>query len=84
MSQVNLAIRVGKKYAIYLPKRIVERLGIKEGDTLLLKVEGRTLVVKPLKGVSLTESWSLVEPEEVKAVGEELSRFLLSQEQASA
>lgn len=73
MSQVSLTIRVGKKYAIYLPKRVVEMLDISEGDTLLLSVKGRTLVLKPLRRTP-ARPWGTIEPEEVEAVGEELSR----------
>ena len=37
---MRLKVRVGKRYAIYLPKRVVEKIGISEGDELILNVEG--------------------------------------------
>jgi AbrB family looped-hinge helix DNA binding protein len=37
--------KVGKKYAIYLPKAIVKALNLAEGEKVLLSVAGGTLVL---------------------------------------
>jgi len=41
-----ITVKVGRKNAIYLPKRVVEALGIREGDRLLLLVRGRSIVLR--------------------------------------
>ncbi|QOJ78677.1 AbrB/MazE/SpoVT family DNA-binding domain-containing protein [Infirmifilum lucidum] len=44
MSEV---IRVGRRYTIVIPKFARRELGIKEGDLLLLRVEGQKIVLEP-------------------------------------
>jgi len=48
---MNLTIEtfIGKKYAIYLPKAIVKALNLKEGERVLLRVTGTTLVLETLQ-----------------------------------
>jgi bifunctional DNA-binding transcriptional regulator/antitoxin component of YhaV-PrlF toxin-antitoxin module len=41
--------RVAKKYALYPPKEIVDRLGLREGQTVAYELTGRELVVKPIE-----------------------------------
>ncbi|MBS7648770.1 MAG: AbrB/MazE/SpoVT family DNA-binding domain-containing protein [Candidatus Bathyarchaeia archaeon] len=45
MSQVLIS-KVGKKGAVYIPKRICEQLGINENDRVLIKVEDNKLVLE--------------------------------------
>jgi len=40
---------IGKKYAIYLPKAVVKALNLKEGERVLLRVAGNTLVLETLQ-----------------------------------
>jgi len=78
VSQVSLKIKVGKKYAIYLPKQVVEKLGIEEGDILLLKIGEDSLILKRVEKIPKEiEYWSEVTPEEVEKVGEEISEEIL-------
>ncbi len=42
----TVTVRVGKKNAIYLPKRVTEALDIREGDRLILLVRGRNLILR--------------------------------------
>jgi len=35
---MNHVIRIGKKYAVYLPRKLVDELHLREGDALLVKV----------------------------------------------
>ncbi len=75
---VSQTIRVGKKYAIYLPKKIVEEVGIKVGDSLIAQVRGREIVLKHVEGkLRVAKPWSKVKPEEVEEVGEEITRKVL-------
>jgi AbrB family looped-hinge helix DNA binding protein len=42
-------VRVGKRNTIHLPKAIVEELGIKEGDMLVLVYDKNKIELRPLK-----------------------------------
>jgi AbrB family looped-hinge helix DNA binding protein len=72
---MNHVIRIGKKYAVYLPRKLVDELHLKEGDVLLVKVEEGKLLLKPIRRT--VEFWSRIKPEEVEEVGEELTKRLL-------
>jgi len=73
-----MTIQVGKKYAIYIPKKIVDQVKIKEGDILLLYIEGDKIILKPVKRPSSDiEYWGKVSPDEVEEVGEEISKQIL-------
>jgi len=76
---VSLRVKVGKKYAIYLPKKIVVRLGIEEGDVLLLDIdESNNLILRRVKKILVKgRYWSETTPEEVEKIGEEISRRVL-------
>lgn len=41
-----IKVRVGKKYAIYLPKVAVEKLELKEGDILVVILKGDSLILR--------------------------------------
>jgi len=41
-------VRVRKKYAIYLPRSVVRALKLREGDSLLLRVSGRKIIIEPI------------------------------------
>ena len=72
---MNHVIRIGKKYAVYLPRKLVDELHLREGDALLVKVEEGGLLLKPIRRT--VEFWSRIKPEEVEEVGEELTKRLL-------
>jgi len=76
---VSLRVKVGKKYAIYLPKKVVVRLGIEEGDVLLLDIdENNNLILRCVKKILVKgRYWSEITPEEVEKIGEEFSRRVL-------
>ena len=75
---MSLTVRVGKKYAVYLPKVIVEKLGIKEGDILVFNIRGDKLIVRPMKKFfKARKAWSSVSFEEIESVGEEISAKIL-------
>jgi len=66
-------IKVGKRNTIHLPKAIVEELGIKEGDMLVLVYDKDKIELRPLK---LKKYWAEISFKEVEEVGEEISRSL--------
>jgi bifunctional DNA-binding transcriptional regulator/antitoxin component of YhaV-PrlF toxin-antitoxin module len=41
--------RVAKKFALYPPKEILDRLGLREGQIVAYELTGRELVVKPIE-----------------------------------
>jgi len=63
-----VSVKVGRKYAVYLPKRVVETLDIKEGDKLVLVVRGDSIVLR--KAVDFFEA-SLRTPKRLKLTPEE-------------
>lgn len=64
--------RVGKKYAIYLPKAIVKAVGLKEGERVLLRVTGNKVVLEvlqdPIKLALSGKKFASVKPEQVEAI----------------
>jgi len=77
MSQTSVTVRVGRRYALYIPKRVAEVLGIEEGDLIAMEVRNGEIRLRPVKRPRLGEYWAEVSPEEVEEVGEELSRGAL-------
>ncbi len=67
-------LRVGKKFATYLPKEIVEEMKIKEGDLLMVVKEGDKISLIPLK--KPTKYWAEINADEVEEVGEEITKSL--------
>ena len=45
---LHKVVRVTRKYQITLPKEVRERLGIRVGDLLRVKVEGGRVVLEPV------------------------------------
>ena len=43
-----LKVRVGKKLAIYIPKKVAEKLDIREGDVLLMDVKEDKIELKKI------------------------------------
>ena len=66
-------IRVSKRNAIYLPKEVVGRLNLKEGDKLVLVVRGSKIELIPVRKPE--GYWAEVDPEEVERVGEALGDY---------
>ena len=50
-----LVVEVGRKGYIVLPKAIRELVGIKEGDRLIVKVEGGSIILEPEVNVNVNE-----------------------------
>lgn len=64
--------RIGKKHTIYLPKRIVEALDIKEGQKILLDASGDSLTLRLLKDpleLALSENkFASITSEKIEAI----------------
>ena len=71
-----LVSRVGRKYAIYLPKSIVRELNISEGDRVIITLEEGKIIIKPVKKfLSRKKYWTEISAEEIEEEGENLTRF---------
>jgi len=70
--------RVGKKYAIYLPKVVVKALNLKEGGKVLLRVAGSTVVLESLQDpIQLAlhgKKFASITPDRVEAISLEEQR----------
>ncbi|MCD6313197.1 MAG: AbrB/MazE/SpoVT family DNA-binding domain-containing protein [Thaumarchaeota archaeon] len=60
--------------AVYIPKDMAERLGLEEGDKMVLQLVDDKLVLTPIKPPRMREAWGEVSMKEVEEVGEELTR----------
>ena len=67
LSQVIIS-KVGKKGVIYLPKSIMERLGINEGDKVLMSIKDNKLILEfipdPLSLAIKVSKWAETTVEE--------------------
>ncbi len=81
MSRLVAEVRLGKKYALYLPRSIVKALGLKEGDKLTLIVEGNRIIIKKSKSFfeAALESRKVLRlsPEEIEKASLEMQKEFL-------
>ncbi len=47
--RLEVSARIGKKFALYLPKKVVDLLKVKEGDKVKISVEGERMVVEIIR-----------------------------------
>ena len=80
MNLTNQIIRIGRRMAVYIPKDIAERLGLEEGDRMVLQLVNGRLVLTPIKPPGVQEAWGEASMEEVEEVGEELTRKTVKRE----
>ncbi|HID41570.1 MAG TPA: AbrB/MazE/SpoVT family DNA-binding domain-containing protein [Pyrodictium sp.] len=73
---MSLVIRVGRKYALYLPREVVEKLGLHEGDKLLLSIRGDEIVIRPLPRLLKERGyWTETTLEDLERESEEQTRL---------
>ncbi|MHA1590075.1 MAG: AbrB/MazE/SpoVT family DNA-binding domain-containing protein [Candidatus Njordarchaeales archaeon] len=74
MEQIRL---IGKKYAIYIPRKIAKQLNLKEGDKVLISVQEDKIIIKPLKRLFIKRKyWSETSLREIEQESEELSKMI--------
>ena len=73
-TRLEKKMRVGKKRAIYMPKRFLNVLGLKEGDLVVVRVEGKRIVIEkapdPLLLAVTREKWASTTVEEFEEESE--------------
>jgi AbrB family looped-hinge helix DNA binding protein len=74
-------VSIGKKYAVYLPRSVVEELKLKEGEKLVLTVEGDSIVLRRppdfFEEARRTPKRLRLAPEEFEAASVEVQEELL-------
>ena len=69
---LTINARVGKKHTIYLPKAVVEALGLKEGERVLLRVSDNALILEtvqdPIELALSSEKFASITPEQIEAI----------------
>ncbi len=78
MILMQLISKVGKRYAIYIPKKIVKELNLREGDKILITIgkEGE-IIIKPIKSFfTKRKYWSETTLGELEFESEELTRMI--------
>jgi len=69
---LTIKTSIGKKYTLYIPKAIVKALGLKEGEKVLLRVSGNTLIVEilqdPIQLALSGKKFAYIKPEQVEAI----------------
>ena len=69
---LTLESQVGKKYAVYLPKAIVKALNLKEGEKILLRVVGNTVVLEsvqdPIQLALSRKKFASITPEQIEVI----------------
>jgi AbrB family looped-hinge helix DNA binding protein len=73
--ELKMEIRIGSKGRITLPLRLRELLGLREGDSLIVEVTNKGILLKP-KGLSSRELWGIarLESVEIEEIEESLGR----------
>jgi len=60
-----MEVRIGNRGRITLPLKLRELLGLREGDSLIVEVVGKGILLKP-KGPSSRELWGVARLERVE------------------
>ncbi|MGC8577985.1 MAG: AbrB/MazE/SpoVT family DNA-binding domain-containing protein [Thermoproteota archaeon] len=70
-----MEIKIGNKGRITLPLKLRELLGLREGDSLVVEVTNKGILLKP-KGPSSRELWGVarLEKVEIEEIEESLGR----------
>lgn len=77
---LEVSAKIGKKFTLHLPKRVVDYLKIKEGDRVRISVEGKKIVVEvirdPIDLALQGKKFAKISAEEVERISlEEQSRY---------
>lgn len=46
---LEISTKIGKKYALYLSKSVVDLLGVREGDGVNISVKGKKIIVEIIR-----------------------------------
>jgi len=57
----RFVLKVGKKGVVVLPKRLRAEAGIEEESLILAEVRDNNIILRPLKPVTVSIDWAVVE-----------------------
>ncbi|MFZ8823905.1 MAG: AbrB/MazE/SpoVT family DNA-binding domain-containing protein [Desulfurococcales archaeon] len=57
----RFVLKVGKKGVVILPKRLRAEAGIEEESLILAEVRDNNIILRPLKPVTVSIDWAVVE-----------------------
>ena len=81
MSQ-TIILKVGKKGAMYIPRKIMKKLGIREGDLAYIRIEGNKMIIEfvpdPFTLAVKTNKWAKTTVEEFEEESEKEQQELYS------
>ena len=70
--KLRIEAKVGKKYAIYLPREVVRALGLREGDRISLTVSERGILIEkiedPIRLAIEGDKFASIRPKQVEEV----------------
>ncbi len=76
-------MRIGKKGAIYLLRRVVRKLGLNEGDYLLLRIKDNRIIIDIIPDPFLlavkSKKWAKTTIEEFEKESEQIQEEILSE-----
>jgi len=76
-------VRIGKKGAIYLLRRVVRKLGLNEGDYLLLRIKDNRIIIDIIPDPFLlavkSKKWAKTTIEEFEKESEQIQEEILSE-----
>jgi len=69
---------IGKKFTVYLPKEIVKAMGFREGERIVLRVVGNTVIMEkvgdPIELAISGPKFASLKPKEIEAISNEEQR----------
>ena len=68
--KLRVEAKIGKKYAIYLPREVVRALGLREGDRISLTVSEKGILIEkvedPIRLAIEGDKFASIKPEQVE------------------
>ena len=79
----RILLRIGRKGAIYLPRKVMRKLGLNEGDYLLLRVKDSRIILDIISDPFLltvkSKKWAKTTVEEFEKESEQIQEKILGE-----
>jgi len=79
----RILLRIGRKGAIYLPRKVMRKLGLNEGDYLLLRIKDNRIIIDIIPDPFLlavkSKKWAKTTVEEFEKESEQIQEEILSE-----
>ena len=71
----TVIVKIGKKRAVYIPKKILKEIGADEGDFLRIRVERGKIIMEPIQNpfklAINSKKWITTTIDEIEMISEE-------------